>query len=353
MKAIAPVEIVEQGVDQFANSLRAETVDEHPYVQAAIDGYMHILQSGGKRTRGVLAVYGYELFEGEDTPTITVAAGAIEALHAYLLVVDDVADNALTRRGQPAAHIATETFLQQEKVAGNTKQIAEDLAIAAALTAQHHAQSLFTGLEISADRRLTTITNINRHLARTGMGQILDIASSTGMPMNEHDILNVAVRKTAHYSFQLPLETGALLAGGDPQALNPLARYARHAGIAFQLQDDLLGTFGDQEIMGKSPKSDLCEGKQTFLVHHALTNATPDQQVKLQQSLGNREMSDIDFAICQQIIVETGARAVVENRAACEVASAQAALDSCPPEWSPEIIKRLREMASYTIDRSV
>lgn len=351
MRANPALALVEQGVSDFAVDLRQEVDDEHPHVQAAIDSFIDILQCGGKRTRGVLTVCGYEIFEGDNTVAISKASGAIEGLHAYLLVVDDVADQALTRRGRPAAHIAIQDFLQQSHSKGDTKQTSEDLAINAALTAQHKAQRVFAHLNLPTERRLTALDNVNRHLARTGVGQILDIASTTGMHMDANDIERVSQYKTAYYSFQLPLETGALLAGAELDELKPLAQYSLHAGTAFQLKDDILGTFGNQETMGKSPKSDLATGKHTSLMSHAFNGANSDQSDVLKQAWGNPELSDEDFARCQQIIIDTGALQLIENEAAYQAEKAHQALNTCPNEWPSEKINLLRDMASFAINR--
>jgi geranylgeranyl pyrophosphate synthase len=185
------------------------------------------------------------------------------------------------------------------------------------------------------------------------MGQLLDMASTTGVEMTHGDILTVAERKTAYYSFQLPLETGALLAGASHDAIGPLAQYAVHAGIAFQLRDDVLGMFGDAKKMGKSVMSDLTEGKQTLLIKHALQNGDAAQQSTLRQALGNTELTDETFADCQQILIETGALQATEDWAAREAAQAHDALDTCPAEWPCSQIDFLRAVVSHSITRNV
>lgn len=343
--------LVEWGVTQFANGLRSEVQDGHPHMQAAVDAYLGILQAGGKRTRGMLTICGYEIHGGDNMPMIGEAAGTIEAMHAYLLVVDDVADNANTRRGRPTAHIAVQAFLEGQEAQGKVEKTAADMAISGALVAQHCAQLVLGGLDAPANAKLRALNAINTHLMRTSEGQVLDMASTTGAPMTIDDIAFVARGKTAYYSFQMPLETGAILAGASADQLQPLADYSLHAGFAFQLQDDIMGVFGSEEKMGKSPKSDLIEGKQTLLFAYALESANDAQRRHLQAALGNPELDDQAFIYCQEIIVATGALAKIERRAHEEVELAHAVLDKAPPEWPADKTGYLRDMASFVVNR--
>lgn len=344
-------ELVQWGVARFADGLRNEVRDGHPHMQAGIDAYLGVLQAGGKRARGMLTVCGYKLHDGDNMPMIGEAAGAIEAMHAYLLVVDDVADNADTRRGKPTAHIAMQTFLEEQGAQGKVEKTAADMAISGALVAQHWAQLVLGGLDAPTGAKLRALNAINTHLMRTNEGQVLDMASTTGAPMTIADITSVARGKTAYYSFQMPLETGALLAGASDDQLQPLADYSLHAGLAFQLQDDVMGVFGDEAKMGKSPKSDIIEGKQTLLYAFALQGANGAQRRHLEEALGNPELSDQAFALCQEIIVATGALAKIQRWAREEVERAHAVLDTAPPEWPANEVAYLRDMASFVANR--
>jgi geranylgeranyl diphosphate synthase, type I len=350
-KSLPPLKLVEEGVSDFATRLRTDMINSHPYVQQTIESYLSVLEAGGKRIRGTLAICGYEMHGGKDKKIATLTAGAIEGLHAYLLVIDDIADKALTRRGKPAAHVAMESFLRKKNASGNIKRTAIDMVISGALTAQHKAQVVLANLDAPAKRKLHAVTIINEHLERTGLGQILDMASTTGMPMDIRSITSVALSKTAYYSFQMPLETGAILAGATEPSLRHLKAYSQHAGLAFQLQDDVMGVFGDERKMGKSAKSDIIEGKQTLLLAYALEAATPAQQDVLRHGLGNVDLTDELFARCQDIIVETGALIKVSNHAKEQVALAHTVLDNAPSEWPTKNIDYLRTLASFAADR--
>ena len=347
------LQLVEAGVAQFASILRTDVSNEHPYVQKAVECYLSVLEGGGKRIRGALTICGYEMHGGTDFDLISLITGVIEALHAYMLVIDDVADHAPTRRGQPTAHMQMEAFLAEKHAAGNYKQTATDMAISGALTGQHKAQVIFAKLPIEPERKQRAVEIINNRLIRTGLGQILDMASTTGIPMDTDIIKSIALSKTAYYSFQMPLETGSVLAGAPDASIKLLKKYALHAGFAFQLQDDIMGVFGDEKKMGKSAKSDIIEGKQTLLLAFATEAATKAQREELQRALGNPDITDKQFKRCQDIIVSTGALNKVGIMANDQVALAHEVLDKAPTDWPSKNVEYLRQLASFAADRDI
>lgn len=345
--------MVEKGVTQFVAALQRDIRSEHPYVQAGVDAYLSVLTAGGKRIRGVLAIYGYELHGGANPDLIASVAGIIEALHAYLLVVDDVADHAHLRRGKPAAHIAIQAFLESQRGAENAAQTAEDVAISGALFAQHKAQELLTALSVKPEVALQVLRVINGHLAMTGRGQMLDISAAAGLSLTEEDITSIARGKTAYYSFYMPLEVGALLAGSTEQSREQLAVYSLHAGVAFQLHDDVIGLFGDEKAIGKSVKSDIIEGKQTLLIRYALDAASSTQAKVIRRALGNPHLTDVEFTACQQAIRATGAVEKVQAYAHQEVDLAGKVLDRNAGIWPAAVVTNLRRLASFSIQNDL
>lgn len=350
-KSIATNALVEQGVLWLAEQITAEAADDHPYVQEAARGYLAILQAGGKRLRGQLAVIGYRLHGGTDDELIARVAGTIEGLHAHLLVIDDVADHATTRRGVRTAHLQLQDFLREKDATQEAALLANDMVISFSLVVQQRAQIIFGELATTPARRLRVLRVLNQHLARTGRGQVLDMASGTGVALSRDDIEGIARRKTAYYSFQMPLEIGAILAGAPRSSLWLLTDFSKHAGMAFQQADDLMGIFGDETKMGKSVKSDIVEGKQTLLIHDALGTADAAQRQILQSALGNSNLSDADFARCQEIIATTGAKRRIEQMAQHEARLALGALELAPDDWPIDVLNELRAITGSIVGR--
>jgi geranylgeranyl diphosphate synthase type I len=131
----------------------------------------------------------------------------------------------------------------------------------------------------------------------------------------EAQILQLYRDKTATYSLGLPLRIGAMFAGTNDEGLDMLTQFADHHGVAFQLQDDLLGMFGDERKTGKPAISDLREGRRTVLVIKALEKASLADRRRLLGLLGNDSVDETSLAQARDIMIKTGAREYVDNLA--------------------------------------
>jgi len=148
----------------------------------------------------------------------------------------------------------------------------------------------------------------------------------TSRQAGEEELLSVLRLKSGRYTAERPIQLGALLAGAPPAQLDALCRYGAAVGEAFQLQDDLLGVFGDAATVGKPVGADLEEGKFTFLIFHALEAADPAQREALESALGRTglERDEVD-RLCG-LLEATGARAAVEAMVEERLGIARAAL---------------------------
>jgi geranylgeranyl diphosphate synthase type I len=157
-------------------------------------------------------------------------------------------------------------------------------------------------------------------------GQYLEILVAQRRTATEQELQRVLRLKSGCYTAERPIELGALLAGAPTGVASALRRYGAAVGEAFQLQDDLLGTFGDTEDIGKAIDSDLREGKYTFLIHHALTLAGPEDRAVIEAALGNPDLTEEEFAAAARAIAASGARDRVNEMVESRLAAAQAAL---------------------------
>ena len=218
-----------------------------------------------KRVRPTLVAVGWMLArnEGFTIPKEVVQfAAGLELLHTFMLIHDDVADRAHTRRGGPSLH----HLLGAGRVGEDLAVVSGDHLYARAMEVMFSAASPHA---IAASRYMLEIC---RH---TAAGQHLDLVL-THAPLSEVTLfrtLKVADLKTARYGFVAPLACGAMLGGADRSRLELLRRVGRHAGLAYQLRDDLIGLCGDDAVAGKEGGADYLEGKRTFPVIAAWTRA--------------------------------------------------------------------------------
>jgi geranylgeranyl pyrophosphate synthase len=348
----AKLEVVNTGVAAFAELLRNDAEPHGPYVAAAMEGYTSILESGGKRTRGVLTMTGYELFGGSSQdPAIAQASAIMEAEHAYLLVLDDVADASDMRRGIPAAHRHAQHFLERNTGIPDGRKMGEDLAVITASDAHCRAQAELQRIDVPHPRARDASILLNEGLSLTAKGQVLDIASPVRGDITRDELVKIATYKTAFYSYLLPLQIGGVLAGASMEEVGVFRDFALNAGLAFQMRDDIIG-LGDEALTGKPPKGDIIEGKKTILYTTALEATNGEAHRLLQDSLGNRQLSDRQFAQCLDIIEASGAKAYTQELAEDYAAQAVASLGSLPGQWPPAPMAFLCEMALYGARRN-
>ncbi len=342
--------IVNRGVDAFSADLHTLIAAESPDVRAAVGSCLDLLQRGGKRMRGVLAVTGYQIGNGEDMETIGRAAGAIEAIHAHLLVMDDIQDRAETRRGDKAAHTYLRDYFTKNSGACDPAHVGSGMAQNAGQIIQNKAQATLLGLAVPDSRKVRAGIVLNDHLAYTGIGQIRDILPADYTSFDAAAILETARLKTAQYSVAMPLQVGAALAGAPAHELHHFDRYALNMGLAFQLRDDVLGLFADEQTTGKPQKSDVMEGKKTWIMATALERAGDDRHVLL-GALGNTALKNDEFDHCLFIVRKTGALDEAHALISQYTESAIAELDAVPASWPEEPVQFLRSIAVYGAQR--
>jgi geranylgeranyl diphosphate synthase type I len=326
--------------------------DYTAYSAVVVDAYDQVLARGGKRIRGALTVLGYEMCGGKDTAMILNAAAAIEMTHAYILVLDDIMDKSAMRRGGESAHTILANYHRQHGLSGDSYHFGEAAAINSALIGCHYAQSIVTSLDVSSDSKIHALRLLNDALVVTGHGQINDIFNEVVDAVDDRAVNQVLEWKTAHYTFLNPLQFGMALAGADTSTLESIYDYCMFAGKAFQITDDILGTFSSELEAGKSPMDDIREGKRTVLSVAALHGANSADKNFLIQMLGNEKLTQAEFTRCKEIFVETGALKKSQEQAAVLVEKAKKSLIDQAHTISEEGIGFLSQLADSLVGRS-
>lgn len=316
-----------------------------------VDAYVQVLGRGGKRIRGALTMLGYEMCGGVNVAMITEAACAIEMTHAYILVLDDIMDKSVMRRGGPSAHMLLSDYHANQGLLGDGYHFGEAAAINAALIGCHYAQKIVTQLDAEANNKLKALALLNEALVVTGHGQINDIYNEVTSHVDAQAVDQVLEWKTAHYTFLNPLQFGMALAGASDEEIASVYDYCMHAGRAFQITDDILGTFGNEQDAGKSPMDDIREGKRTVLSVVALERASSTDKNFLMHMLGNENLTQVEFLRCKEIFTDSGALVVAKEQAENHVRLAQESLKSSKNTISAEGIEYLQELVMSLLGR--
>jgi geranylgeranyl diphosphate synthase type I len=290
-------------------------------------------------------IEGYTMSGGTNMPMIIQAARAIEMIHAYLLMIDDIQDRSLTRRGGPTAHIKLAKAV-------NDDHLGETLATNAALLGNHAAMMILANLDAPAELRSNVLSILNRTLVVTTHGQIADPMIQRSKNATEADVIKMQEWKTATYTILNPLHVGMVLAGAGCEVTDGVTPYAMAVGQAFQITDDIIGTFGDETKTGKSITDDIREGKRTLLTVYALDHTSPADNKFLLDCLGNPKLTTKDFKRCQEIIQQSGALDYARTRAQQYSAQALESLHKNSRHWSKQGTEFLQGMAEYLLTRS-
>ncbi len=252
------------------------------YEDQAVIHAMRYACQGGKRLRGFLVLESARMF-GVPTERSLSAAAAVEALHAYSLIHDDLPamDNDDLRRGQPTVH----------------KKWDEATAVLAGDALQALAFELLADPVIGpAETRIALVQALAKASGAEGMvlGQALDIAAETAPPLTLQQITDLQAGKTGAL-IGFAAEAGAIIAGADPA---PLRAYATALGLAFQIADDILDVTGDPAKTGKRLGKDAAAGKATFVSLLGLKAA----QDRARNLIGQAEAALFPYHAAQNLI---------------------------------------------------
>jgi geranylgeranyl diphosphate synthase, type I len=342
-----------------------------------VDGVARLMAQGGKRLRPALVYYTYRACGGTAESQAMPLALATEFLHTYLLIHDDIMDHAEVRRGQPAAHARFRDLHRAGGLRGDADDFGRSVAILLGDLAHTYAVELFTGVAVRPEPAAAAgppapsaqpappapfapstpapsvprWRELNRCFSQMCEevigGQYLefllahraandaDDGAAPAQAVRESELLRVLRLKSGRYTAERPIQLGALLAGAPPELREELSRYGTAVGEAFQLQDDLLGLFGDPATVGKPVGDDLREGKFTLLIHHALVKGSPADRQLVAGALGDPHLTAAEVARVQAALERTGARRAVTAMIAERLGEARRALATLEPLLAP------------------
>lgn len=305
---------------------------ENPLIRRGTER-LYGMNVGGKRLRGALVYIGYGMMR-DDLETADALAEAFELFQTAILIHDDIIDHADSRRGMETIH----TLYGRELAGGRDAALDTGRAMALCLgdlglyAAEERLAEAYGGHPILP--RLLSL--YHKTIMRTIEGELLDVQLShmerfgqaiadTGVTLEEC-ILDIYHLKTACYTVIGPLCLGLLLGGASEELIAQMRDVADDLGLIFQMQDDVLGVFGEYEKLGKSVGGDVSEYKQTLLYAY-MKERGGEPYERLLRYYGRQELTAEELRQVQTILREAGALDYVQARIDALFASARDKLD--------------------------
>jgi len=284
--------------------------------------------AGGKRMRPAMVIVSAGAVGGNKEKAVPFAA-AIEYIHNFTLIHDDLMDGDEMRRGMVTSHV---------KYGMPTAILAGDALFAKAF-------DIIADLDVSSDimRKVLKVTSVAVwDLAR---GQQMDVNNENGEEVSMEEYIETIRLKTS-VLFAAGAAGGALIGGADDKTVEAVHSYAMSLGVAFQMFDDVLGIIGDPKVTGKSAGNDIRKGKSTVMVTHALKNISDPKAMKEFRSiLGDLKASEKKIQRAREILESTGSIRYATTLAEDYVKEAMAKLSILPDSKDKEFMLALAEFA--------
>jgi len=275
----------------------------------------HYPQAGGKRLRPVMAMKVAQAVGGDPRDAVPFGC-AVEIVHNFTLIHDDVMDNDEMRRGRPTMHKLYDV---------PTAIITGDALFAV-------AYKVLSTTKVDGERLRRLVASLSDAVFLVAEGQQMDLDFENSSEVTTDAYMEMVEKKTA-VLFGCAAEGGAIIGGGSESQIKDMYEYARLLGIGFQIWDDVLGLTANQKVLGKPVGSDIRNGKRTLIVVHAMEALGPEgkkRHAKVLEALGNEKATDEEVAAVIRLFMEIGSLDHVKRLALDYAENAKKSLSSLP-----------------------
>jgi geranylgeranyl diphosphate synthase, type I len=290
----------------------------------------HLPNAGGKRLRPITAILSAQTVGG-DINEVMPYATALELLHTYTLIHDDILDDDAKRRGVESVH----------------KKYGVPFALLAGDTLHSLAFEALGSLEVDPALFREIVLDISRLSTEISEGQYHDMNFEKQRKIEEMDYYHMIERKTATM-FEMAAKNGARIAGADPKQVKKLSEAGRLMGLAFQVWDDYLDVAGDEQNFGKQVFADIIRGKKTLIIVRALDMLDPFDRRKLHDAIRKGDSSKENIEEIMGYIRKSGAIEWTRDRAKEFSSHARTCLTALPENSARNL---LMEICAYLVER--
>ncbi|MDQ1279095.1 MAG: geranylgeranyl diphosphate synthase, type [Thermoproteota archaeon] len=298
------------------------------------DASRHLINAGGKRLRPFLVLKTCELVGGRRKEALPVAA-AIEFIHNFTLIHDDIMDRDDKRRGVPTVHVLWGVPIAL---------VAGDMLFA---KAYDFIINSFDLRNVPPKRVLKVLGVMSKATVSVCEGQAFDMMFEERSDVSEMEYIEMIGRKTAAL-IEASTLSGSIIGGGNALQMRKLGSFGKYAGLAFQIVDDVLGLTANEKVLGKPVGSDLREGKRTIILLHALAKADRDQRKQILSVIGSKEVPEETIKMTMKLIRSLGSVDYAASRADEYVEKAKKQLSSFS---SSEARTALLDLCDYIVSR--
>ena len=262
------------------------------------DAAGHLIVNGGKRLRPYMVIRSCQILGGKSS-TAMIAASAVEMVHNFTLVHDDIMDNDEMRHGVPTVH----------------KKFGMPIAILAGDVLFSKAFQIISESKLSPNANTHLISRLAKACVDVCEGQLLDIkmADENRSQTEIEDITMIGIKTAAFCDVWCAM--GAICATNKPKDISNLSTFGRNLGIAFQITDDLIGVMGDPKVTKKPVGNDLREGKKSLPILMAIKLAKGNERKIILKAFGNSKISKKDLNKAVEVIRSLGIEEKVRNQA--------------------------------------
>ncbi|MCP8315056.1 MAG: polyprenyl synthetase family protein [archaeon] len=256
------------------------------------DASSHLIRTGGKRLRPFLVIKSCEIFD-KDIKKAIPAAAALELIHNFTLVHDDIMDHDLMRHNAPTVHA---------KYGVPLAIVAGDVLFAKAF------ESIVLGMQ-ETNMEESIIVRVLELAVKSSIkvceGQVKDFRMASGKRFYSKETYFDMIQSKTATLFEAACRIGSIIGGAGKEDEKFMANFGKYLGLAFQLVDDVLGIAGDPKLIGKPVGSDLREGKKTHVLSLALRLANDEERTKIQKVFGKRNVIQEEMDEALAIISKT------------------------------------------------
>ncbi|HVZ11909.1 MAG TPA: polyprenyl synthetase family protein [Patescibacteria group bacterium] len=341
--------ILENRIISTLNDKRSEE-SSIPFFEDAINR-LSTFATTGKLIRGSLLLLTANSF-GIEPEKISDIAAAVELSHSGLLIHDDIIDNDRVRRGNKTIFAQYETEAEAKKIKDQTFY-GHSMAICVADIAYFMSYELIaTNASIDDGKKLEVAKIFTREIQKVGAAEMAD--THFGVANDEptiDDVLTIYKYKSARYTFSLPFILGATIGGASGETISRLDAFGEKLGIVFQIKDDEIGLFGDEEKIGKPIGGDIKQNKKTIFRALLYQKVTPEQKQIADNIFGKTEIYLPEIEIVKDLITKMGIKDDIEKMVEDNARDARNILATI--DISEEFKTILSELVEYNLHRSV